>query len=191
MCKANFGVQPHKIENTFQGKASGHQASKHLWSFIHLGTITTEKGNENAKFNWIESNNGIFHFALLQSTKADSDVDDLIALGKKCNQINYWRFPSRTTRCPSHGCSLDFCTRAAAIRHFRECHADSYILCSFCAKPIYAPSIKKMKAHFKAAHPLYPLENDTNDGNQQALSVSDLALCSVYEPLTFIYNCMR
>lgn len=97
-------------------------------------------------------------------------MDDLIALGKKCNQKNYWRFPLRTTRCPSHGCSLDFSTRAGAIHHYRECHADSYILCSFCAKPVYAPSTKKMRAHFKTMHPLHSFENDTSNGNQQALS---------------------
>lgn len=98
-------------------------------------------------------------------------MDDLIVLGKKCNQINYWRFPRRMTRCPSHRCTLDFGERSAAISHFRKLHADSYILCSFCAKPVYAPNATKLKAHFKKFHPLYSFENDTNDADQQALSV--------------------
>lgn len=109
-----------------------------------------------------------------KNIKKNDEVDDLIRLGRKCNQINYWRFPPRMTRCPSHRCTLDFGNRATAIRHFRKWHADAYILCSFCAKPVYAPTIGKLKAHFKRVHPLYSIENDTNNGDLQTLDVCNL-----------------
>lgn len=80
------------------------------------------------------------------------------------------------TRCPSHRCTLDYGTRSAAISHFRMRHANSYILCSFCDKIVYAPSSTKLKAHYQRAHPLYSFDNDANKEGQPMLDVR----CSNY-----------
>lgn len=98
-------------------------------------------------------------------------MDDLIRLGAKCNQINYWTFPPRWTRCPSHRCTIDFGTRSAAINHFRKRHAAAYIYCCYCDKPVYAPSIKKFKAHFEKLHPEHSLENDASMEDQPKSNV--------------------
>lgn len=101
--------------------------------------------------------------------KNEDEVDDLITL-RGCGRITQWRFPSDITRCPVHRCPHTFHSRAKAINHYKEKHANYAILCPICEKPIAAHSkhgfishYEKWHAYQKVPYNLYDENTDNSD----------------------------
>lgn len=80
-----------------------------------------------------------------------NEVDDLIEL-KGLDKTTFWNFPKHINHCPVIGCGLTFATRSKAIDHYRKKHANHFILCSICVKPISAQIPERVQAHYRL-HP--------------------------------------
>lgn len=90
------------------------------------------------------------------------EVDDLIMLNG-LGETTFWQFPKRINHCPVLGCGLTFPTRSEAIAHYKVKHANQFILCSICLKPISTRKTGNLKAHYQSMHPDTELPTFTKD----------------------------
>lgn len=77
------------------------------------------------------------------------EIDDMITLNGFGIQT-VWQYPKNITYCTNRSCGCTFDNRSDAINHYKEQHADQFILCSVCTKPVAARSFIK---HYKNIHP--------------------------------------
>ena len=102
-----------------------------------------------------------------ENKDANDEIDDLITLNG-CGYITQWRFPRNQQQCPKHLCRQEFKSRAAAISHYQEKHANDAILCEICDKPIATGKIKRLRHlsfldHYKRLHPNTKIPYDFGD----------------------------
>lgn len=82
----------------------------------------------------------------------DDEVDDLIILNG-LGETTFWHFPKHINHCPVMGCGLVFPNRVGAIEHYKEKHADHFIACSICAKPLASQKSGTILSHYQNVHP--------------------------------------
>lgn len=71
---------------------------------------------------------------------------------KGFGQTTQWEFPSDLKHCPARRCGHKFDTRAQLIGHYKQTHANNYVMCHFCNWPIRALSQEKFILHFEKMH---------------------------------------
>lgn len=89
---------------------------------------------------------------MIANDNQNNEDDDLIEL-KGAGQVTYFRFPQNTTCCPARNCSLNSGYRSRAIAHYKRKHANDYIWCEQCARPVGAKCLDTFLQHYNTIHP--------------------------------------
>lgn len=78
----------------------------------------------------------------------------MIILGELTEYENkVWQFAD-TKRCPVRSCGILFATRAKAIAHYRENHAQHSVLCVICNYPLMLlTAAHHLDGHYRRKHP--------------------------------------
>lgn len=93
------------------------------------------------------------------------EIDDLI-ISNGFGVTTCWRYPEDINYCLNLGCGLIFENRSDAIKHYKRQHADHFVFCSICTKPV---SVDNFKRHCKNIHRNGEIPTDSTGNNIQGL----------------------
>lgn len=88
-----------------------------------------------------------------------SDNDMIVFVNNDRNKEIKWRYPN-IKHCMTRRCNKKFPTRAMAIEHYREAHANNFGFCEICVKPFHLHNIAKHRGPHK------PQPESTNNASQ-------------------------